>query len=41
MEIRHEVFITILNEKDKYEEMKEGIRAMKSSDELNEEKTKN
>ena len=41
MGIRHKAFITILNEKDKYEEMKEGIWAMKSRDELNEENTKN
>ena len=40
MGISHEVFITILNEKDKYGEMKEGIRTMKSSDELNEERDK-
>ena len=33
MEIRHEEFFTILNEKDKYEKMKEDIRTMKSSDE--------
>ena len=33
MEISHEGFITILNEKDKYEKMKEDIRTMKSSDE--------
>ena len=40
MGISHEVFITILNEKDKYGEMKEGIRMMKSSDKLNEERDK-
>ena len=33
MEISHEGFITILNEKDKYEKMKHDIRTMKSSDE--------
>ena len=33
MEISHEGFITILNEKDKYEKMKEDIRTMKSIDE--------
>ena len=31
MEISHEEFITISNEKDKYEKMKEGIRSMKSN----------
>ena len=35
MEISHEQLITILNEKEKYEKMKEGITTMKSSDELN------
>ena len=40
MEISHEEFITMLNEKDKYEKMKKDIRTMKSSDELNEEKGK-
>ena len=35
MEINHEEFITILNEKDKYEKMKEDIRLMKVSNELN------
>ena len=35
MEINHEEFITILNEKDKYEKMKEDIRMMKVSNELN------
>ena len=33
MEISHEEFIRILNEKDKYEKMKEDIRTMKSSNE--------
>ena len=40
METSDEEFITILNEKDKYEKMKEDIRTMKSSDELNKEKGK-
>ena len=35
MEISHEQLITILNEKEKYENMKEDITTMKSSDELN------
>ena len=33
MEISHEEFITILNEKDKHEKIKEDIRTIKSSDE--------
>ena len=33
MEISHEEFITILNEKNKYEKMKEDNRTMTSSDE--------
>ena len=40
MEISHEEFITILNEKDKYEKMKESIKTIKSSDELNTEEGK-
>ena len=32
----HEEFKTIVNEKEKYEKMKESITMMKSSDELNE-----
>ena len=40
MKTSDEEFITILNEKDKYEKMKEGIRTMKSSDELNKENGK-
>ena len=40
MEIGHEELTTILNEKDKHEKMKEDIRTMKSSDELNKEKGK-
>ena len=39
-EIIHEEFITILNEKDKYDKMKEDISTMRSSDELNKEKDK-
>ena len=35
LEISHEEFKTIVNEKEKYEKIKEGIRMMKSSDELN------
>ena len=31
------ILITILNEKEKHEKMKEGIRSMKSCDELNKE----
>ena len=36
LQISHEEFKTIASEKEKYEKMKEGIRMMKSSDELNE-----
>ena len=39
MEISHEEFITILNEKEKYEKMKEDIRTIKSSGKLNKIKT--
>ena len=39
-EISHEEFITISNEKDEYEKMKENIRTMKSSYELNKEEDK-
>ena len=39
MEISHEVFITILSEKEKYEKMKEDIRTIKSSDKSNKIKT--
>ena len=39
MEISHEEFITILNEKEKYEKMKEDIRIIKSSDKLSKIKT--
>ena len=35
-EISHEEFKTIVNEKEKYERMKENIRMMKNSDELGE-----
>ena len=34
LEVSHEEFKTIVNEKEKYERMKEWIRMMKSSDEL-------
>ena len=40
MEISHEEFITILNEKEKYEKIKEDIRTIKSSDKLNKEEGK-
>ena len=36
----HEEFITILNEKEKYEKMKEEIRTIKSSDKLDHEEGK-
>ena len=39
-EISHEELKTIVNEKEKYEKMKENIRMIKSNDELNEEKDK-
>ena len=35
LEISHEKFKTIVNEKEQYENMKENIRMVKSSDELN------
>ena len=35
LEISHEEFKTIVNEKGKYEKKKEDIRTMKKSDELN------
>ena len=41
MEISHEEFITILNEKDKYKKMKEDISSMESSDEGNKLKQQN
>ena len=36
LEISHEEFKTIADEKEKYERMKEGVKIMKSSDELGE-----
>ena len=36
LDISHEEFKTILNEKEKYEQMKESIRNTKSSDKLTE-----
>ena len=36
MDISHEEFKTIVNEKEKYEQMKESIRTMKIRDELSE-----
>ena len=35
LEISHEEFKKIVNEKEKYEKMKESIRMIKNSDELN------
>ena len=40
MEINHEEFITILNEEEKYEKMKEEIRTIRSSDKLDHEEGK-
>ena len=40
LETSHEEFKTTINEKEKYEKMKEIIRMMKSSDKLNKEKVK-
>ena len=40
MEISHKEFITVLNEKDTYKKMKENVKIMKSTDELNKEKGK-
>ena len=40
MEISHEKITTILNEKEKYEKMKEDIRKIKSSNKLNKEEGK-
>ena len=34
LEISHEEFITIVNEKEKYDKMKESIKMVKSSEEL-------
>ena len=39
MEISHEEFVTILNEKEKDEKMKENIRTIRSSGKLNKIKT--
>ena len=36
LDINHEEFKTIINEKEKYEQMKESIRNIKSRDELSE-----
>ena len=40
LEISHEEFKTIVNEKEKYEKMKESIRNIKSTDKLNKEELK-
>ena len=40
MEISPKEFITVLNEKDTYKKMKENVKIMKSTDELNKEKGK-
>ena len=40
LEISHEEFKTIVNEKEKDEKMKEDIRMIKSSDELNKKRKK-
>ena len=40
LEISHEEFKTIVKEKEKYKKMKEDIRMMKGSDELNKEEDK-
>ena len=40
MGISHEEFVAILNEKDKYEKMKQEITTIKISDELNKEECK-
>ena len=40
LEISHEKFKTIVNEREKYEKMEDGIRMMESSDELNKEEGK-
>ena len=40
MGIIHEEFVAILNEKDKYEKMKQEIRTIKISDQLNKEECK-
>ena len=41
LEISHEEFKTIVNEKEKYEQMKENIRNTKSRDELSENSKEN
>ena len=41
LEISHEKFKTIVNEKEKYEQMKESIRNIKSRDELSENSKEN
>ena len=40
LENSHEEFVTILNENEKYEKMKEDLRTMKSSEELSKEEGK-
>ena len=40
LENSHEEFVTILNENEKYEKMKEDLRTMKSSEELTKEEGK-
>ena len=40
IEISPKEFITVLNEKDTYKKMKENVKIMKSTDELNKEKGK-
>ena len=41
MDISHEEFKTIMNEKEKYDQMKENIRNTKSRDELSENNKEN
>ena len=41
LDISHEEFKTIVNEKEKYDQMKENIRNTKSSDELSENNKEN
>ena len=41
LDISHEEFITIVNEEEKYEQMKESIRNTKSKDELSENNKEN
>ena len=40
MEISHKEFIAVLNEKDTYKKMKENVKIMKNTNELNKEKGK-